>query len=77
MFHASDLPADESMSPTLPQNWVLKHITVMPLDAMRCSLKKSDSDLEVLEEYEQLTKGPINKRKIRPAPESESESEAR
>ena len=49
----------------------------MPLDAMRCSLKKSDSDLEVLEEYEQLTKGPINKRKIRPAPESESESEAR
>ena len=57
------------------QNWVLKHITVMHLDAMRRSLKQSDSDLKVLEEYEQLTKGPINKRKIRLVPESESESE--
>ena len=57
-------------------NWVLVHITVMHLDAMRRSLKNPDPDLKVLEQYEQLmAKGALKKCKIRLEPESESESE--
>ena len=58
------------------RNWVLVHITVMHLEAMRRSLKTRDPDLKVFEQYERLTaKGTIKKRKIRLEPESESESE--
>ena len=55
------------------KNWVLIHITVMHLDAMRRSLKKKDPDLKVLQELE--GKPAIKKRMIRPEPESKSESE--
>lgn len=48
----------------------------MHLEAMRRSRKKPDPDLKDLEQYKQLTaKGAIKKRKIRPEPGSESESE--
>jgi len=59
------------------RNWVLVHITVMHLEAMRHSLKTHDPDLQVFEQYECLTaKGTIKKCKIRPEPESESESKS-
>jgi hypothetical protein len=57
------------------RNWVLVHITVMHLRAMRHSLKDPDPDLKALEVYNQLmAKGTIKKRKIRPEPESSSKS---
>jgi hypothetical protein len=58
------------------KNWVIEHIAVMHLEAMRRLFKKPDPDLETLKQYEQLTaKGTIGKRKARPEPDSESESE--
>jgi hypothetical protein len=50
----------------------------MHLEAMRRSLKNGDPDLKVLEQYKKLTAdGTIKKRKFRPEPQSESESEVR
>lgn len=57
-------------------NWLIEHIAVGHLEAMRRSLKRRDPDLQDLQEYDQLVaEGIVKKRKIRPEPESESESD--
>ena len=59
------------------KNWVLEHIALMHLEAMRRSLKMSDPDLDTLKRYKRLmAKGVMRKRKARPEPNSESESES-